>query len=253
MHSLQRLQVKGVEVVPLPVKTPTELARCDALIIPGGESTTITLLAKLSGLLEPLRDFVKTKSVWGTCAGAILLSKEVTGIKKGGQEVLGGVDIKVGRNGWGSQMESFEAEMTVDGMRNQEEPFKGVFIRAPVRFFGGELFGEVYDYLTLPTAQVVLALMPTTPSQENVEVIARLTDWVPPSPVSSPYASPKSNRGTVLPTPPNELETTPAEDPRLIVALRQGRHLVTTFHPELTRDDRFHELFVREFALKKRE
>jgi 5'-phosphate synthase pdxT subunit len=80
------------------------LAACDALIIPGGESTTIALLARISGLLEPLREFVKNKPVWGTCAGAILLAETIEGGKKGGQELLGGVSVKIGRNGFGSQV-----------------------------------------------------------------------------------------------------------------------------------------------------
>lgn len=64
----------------------------------------MVLLAKLSGLIEPLREFIKTKSVWGTCAGAILLSQAVSNPKKGGQELLGGVSVKMMRNGWGSQV-----------------------------------------------------------------------------------------------------------------------------------------------------
>jgi len=88
------------------VRTPEELKQCDALIIPGGESTTIALLARLSGLMEPLREFVKTKAVWGTCAGAILLSQAVSNPKKGGQELLGGVSVTTMRNGWGSQVTS---------------------------------------------------------------------------------------------------------------------------------------------------
>lgn len=86
------------------VRTPEELATCDALVIPGGESTTMAILARISGLLEPLREFVKVKPVWGTCAGAILLSEAVEGSKKGGQELLGGISIKIGRNGFGSQV-----------------------------------------------------------------------------------------------------------------------------------------------------
>jgi len=70
------------------------------------ESTTIALLARLSGVLEPLREFVKTKPVWGTCAGAILLSQAVENAKKGGQELLGGMSITIARNGWGSQVGS---------------------------------------------------------------------------------------------------------------------------------------------------
>jgi glutamine amidotransferase PdxT len=68
------------------------------------ESTTMAVLARISGLLEPLRAFTRTKPVWGTCAGAILLSQVAEGMKKGGQDLLGGVDVKVARNGWGSQV-----------------------------------------------------------------------------------------------------------------------------------------------------
>jgi 5'-phosphate synthase pdxT subunit len=117
---LQKISGKGhLEVIQ--VRTPEELKRCDGLIIPGGgrlslsihtssgltpspESSTIALLARLSGLTEPLREFVKTKSVWGTCAGAILLSQAVSNPKKGGQELLGGISVTTTRNGWGSQV-----------------------------------------------------------------------------------------------------------------------------------------------------
>jgi len=68
------------------------------------ESTTIALLARLSGLLDPLREFIARKPVWGTCAGAILLARSVEGTKKGGQELLGGMSITIQRNGWGSQV-----------------------------------------------------------------------------------------------------------------------------------------------------
>jgi 5'-phosphate synthase pdxT subunit len=68
------------------------------------ESTTIALLARLSGLMDPLKKFVSERPVWGTCAGAILLSQTVENTKKGGQEVLGGMSIGIARNGWGSQV-----------------------------------------------------------------------------------------------------------------------------------------------------
>ena len=68
------------------------------------ESTTIALLANLAGLLQPLRVFTKTKPVWGTCAGAILLAEAVENPKKGGQELLGGMTLTVARNGWGPQV-----------------------------------------------------------------------------------------------------------------------------------------------------
>lgn len=68
------------------------------------ESTTIALLAKLAGLMQPLREFTKTKPIWGTCAGAILLAQAIENPKKGGQELLSGMTLTVARNGWGPQV-----------------------------------------------------------------------------------------------------------------------------------------------------
>ena len=104
------------------VRSVQDLQKCDALVIPGGgkllipprpspllsfsltESTTIALLAKLSGLLDPLREFSKIKPVWGSCAGAILMSRNVTSTKKGGQDLLRRLSVTTARNGWGSQV-----------------------------------------------------------------------------------------------------------------------------------------------------
>jgi 5'-phosphate synthase pdxT subunit len=208
--SLQRLSLKEKLVV-IQVRTASDLARCDALIIPGGESTTIALLARLAGLLEPLRQFVKRKPVWGTCAGAILLAKSVEGAKKGGQELLGGMSITIGRNGWGSQVESFEAELQVDGLRDPQRTFPGIFIRAPVIL---SIKAEVYGPPTEVVARIPMTFLP-----EKQTVIGR------------------------------DYDATDAEDAKTVVALRQGLHFLTTFHPELTKDDRFHEYFVRECVL----
>ncbi|KAF8423303.1 pyridoxine synthesis protein PDX2 [Tirmania nivea] len=92
------------------VRTPEQLASCDALILPGGESTTISLIAERSNLLEPLRQFVKlnAKPVWGTCAGMILLSERANRTKRDGQQLIGGLDVVINRNYFGRQVESFE-------------------------------------------------------------------------------------------------------------------------------------------------
>ncbi|CAE7054528.1 unnamed protein product [Rhizoctonia solani] len=191
------------------VRTPAELALCDGLIIPGGESTSIVLLARLANLLEPLRDFVRTKPVWGTCAGAILLaSGGVEGAKRGGQEVFGGVGVRIGRNGFGSQLESFEAELQLKGLADEDQPFPGIFIRAPI----------------------ILSFTKPDPKRP-IEYLARLPDCLLPE--NMPY------------TGSSDVISGDLVDPRTVVALRQGRTLLTTFHPELTRDDRFHEYFVR--------
>ncbi|RDA88726.1 hypothetical protein CP532_4047 [Ophiocordyceps camponoti-leonardi (nom. inval.)] len=120
------------------VRTSSELARCDALVIPGGESTAISFAAVQAGLLEPLRRFVKVqkKPVWGTCAGLILLSEHVNATKKGGQEVIGGLDVRAHRNHFGRQLESFVTDLELPFLAGDDcaptTPFPGVFIRAPV-------------------------------------------------------------------------------------------------------------------------
>ncbi|KAI1182610.1 PdxT/SNO family [Nemania serpens] len=120
------------------VRTQEELAVCDGLIIPGGESTTLSLVAAQSGLLEPLRKFVKVakKPVWGTCAGLILLCEQASATKRGGQELIGGLDVKVHRNHFGRQLQSFVQDVDLpflgQGVTDTPAPFPAVFIRAPV-------------------------------------------------------------------------------------------------------------------------
>ncbi|KAL0091493.1 PdxT/SNO family [Phycomyces blakesleeanus] len=113
------------------VRTAEELNSVDALIIPGGESTAMALIAERCNMLEPLRAFVRAKPTWGTCAGMIMLADEATGAKKGGQQLLGGLDICVNRNQFGTQKESFETMLHLPEILG-EELFSAVFIRAPV-------------------------------------------------------------------------------------------------------------------------
>ena len=113
----------GAEVVE--VRKPEQLRDLDGLVIPGGESTAIGRLIRLYGLEEALRRF--ERPVLGTCAGMILLARDaVDGVP--GQLLLNGVDVVVRRNGYGRQVASFEADLELVG---EEEPLRGVFIRAP--------------------------------------------------------------------------------------------------------------------------
>ncbi|GAA2260860.1 pyridoxal 5'-phosphate synthase subunit PdxT [Streptomyces ruber] len=112
-----------------PVRRPEELARVDGLVVPGGESTTISKLAALFGLMEPLRARVRDgMPVYGTCAGMILLADKILD-PRAGQETIGGIDMIVRRNAFGRQNESFEAAVDVRGVEG--DPVEGVFIRAP--------------------------------------------------------------------------------------------------------------------------
>lgn len=170
---LRRLQVETAEV-----RLPEHLQGLDALIIPGGESTTIGKLSHDFGLLEPLRLFGQRRAIWGTCAGAIFLSQDA----RRQQPLLGLMDITVQRNAFGRQVDSFEADLDVPELKKtttNPAPYHAIFIRAPII--------------------------------ESVTGAARV------------------------------LATTP--DKR-IVAAQQGHLLATSFHPELTRDTRFHEYFL---------
>ncbi|MFJ2605170.1 pyridoxal 5'-phosphate synthase glutaminase subunit PdxT [Streptomyces sp. NPDC091279] len=121
-----------------PVRRPEELAEIDGLVIPGGESTTISKLAVLFGVMEPLRARVRAGlPVYGTCAGMIMLADKILD-PRSGQETVGGIDMIVRRNAFGRQNESFEATVDVRGVPG--DPVEGVFIRAPwVESVGGEV------------------------------------------------------------------------------------------------------------------
>ncbi|MGQ0603547.1 MAG: pyridoxal 5'-phosphate synthase glutaminase subunit PdxT [Anaerolineales bacterium] len=172
--TLRRIGVEGVEV-----RLPRDLEGLNGLIIPGGESTTIGKLAVLYGLMEPLREFAQHKPVWGTCAGAIFLSRDV----HRQQPLLEVMDITLARNAFGRQVDSFEVDLDVPALPNANgvgKAYHAIFIRAPLI----ERVGP------------------------GVEVLAALPD-------------------------------------ERIVAAQQGKLLATSFHPELTRDDRFHRYFLR--------
>jgi len=174
LATLERLGVEAQRV-----RLPDHLESLDGLIIPGGESTTIGKLAEDYHLIEPLRKFGEKKAIWGTCAGAILLSKDA----RRQQPLLGLMDITVERNAFGRQVASFETDLDIpvlQGLDGQEErPYHAIFIRAPL----------------------IESVEGTT------QVLATLPDGH-------------------------------------IVAAQQGKLLATSFHPELTPDDRFHRYFL---------
>lgn len=123
---LERLKVDASQV-----RLPEHLKGLDGLIIPGGESTTIGKLAVAYNLMEPMREFAEHHAVWGTCAGAIFLSKDVSRE----QPLLNLMDITVARNAFGRQVDSFEADLDVPRLKEvtgTTEPYHAVFIRAPI-------------------------------------------------------------------------------------------------------------------------
>src|SRR4030043_1562443 len=166
----------GVTIIEVPL--PEQLEGLSGLIIPGGESTTIAKLAVSYGLMDPLREFGQEKAIWGTCAGAIFLSKDA----HRNQPLLQLMDITVERNAFGRQVDSFEVDLDVPALQEIDpdgNPYHAVFIRAP-------LIESV---------------------QAETCILAKLQDG-------------------------------------RIVAAQQDRLLATAFHPELTKDNRFHRYFL---------
>jgi 5'-phosphate synthase pdxT subunit len=123
------IALAAADAVARQVRRPEELAEVDGLVIPGGESTTISKLAVLFGVMDPLRARVRAgMPVYGTCAGLIMLADKILD-PRSGQETIGGIDMIVRRNAFGRQNESFEAAVDIAGVEGG--PVEGVFIRAP--------------------------------------------------------------------------------------------------------------------------
>ncbi|KAF2867386.1 class I glutamine amidotransferase-like protein [Massariosphaeria phaeospora] len=220
------------------VRTPKELEECDALIIPGGESTAISLVAARSGLLEPLREFVKVhrKPTWGTCAGLILLAESANKTKKGGQDLIGGLDVRVNRNHFGRQVESFQANLSLTFLgstdeKSAEDPFRCVFIRAPV----------------------VEKILPRTSGIQTEEQSRDGTIVAPPKTPADDLAKEVLNAevetmATLSTRSPNLQDNQEHNHPGKedIIAVRQGNVFGTSFHPELTEDPRIHVWWLEE-------
>jgi pyridoxal 5'-phosphate synthase pdxT subunit len=145
---LKRLQVETAEV-----RLPEHLRGLDGLIIPGGESTTIGKLAVAYNLMESLKEFGQRHAIWGTCAGAIFLSKDVSR----DQPLLGLMDIKVERNAFGRQVDSFEEDLNVPELKqatNSNEDYHAVFIRAPII---ESVSGDAKILASVPDGRIVAA------------------------------------------------------------------------------------------------
>lgn len=147
---IRQLGAKAVEV-----RRAEQLDGLDGLIIPGGESTTMGLIAERWGLVAPLQAWVHDgRPTWGTCAGMILLANQASHQKQGGQPLLGGLDVQVDRNYFGRQVDSFEADLTAPVLGS--EPFRAVFIRAPAILEVGEGVDILLE-VTTPNGDRVIA------------------------------------------------------------------------------------------------
>ncbi|MFM1819216.1 MAG: hypothetical protein RIS61_814 [Actinomycetota bacterium] len=134
------------------VKTPEVLATVDALVIPGGESTTMSILAVKNGLIEPLREARKRMPMYGSCAGLIMLADRITD-GRSDQQTIGGLNITAKRNAFGRQVDSFEIDLKIPAIG--EPDFHAVFIRAPLV---EEVGSGVEVLATIPATGEVVAV-----------------------------------------------------------------------------------------------
>ncbi|MCJ1380221.1 hypothetical protein MMC17_003324 [Xylographa soralifera] len=202
----------------------------------------MSLVAARSGLLEPLRDFVKVyrRPTWGTCAGLILLSESANRTKQGGQDLIGGLDVRVSRNYFGRQTESFEADLHLpflalpsSGDDESNKPYRGIFIRAPVvekvlPVLAGEQVGEAAKEDTV-----------VAPSRTPGDALARKMFAMPVEVMATLPGRKAKITQKLSQTSGND----EAED---IIAVRQGNVFGTSFHPELTGDARIHAWWLQE-------
>lgn len=147
IEHINHIKALGHEAVE--VKKESDLDGIDAIILPGGESTTVSKLLNITGLMEPLRKKIEEGlPTWGTCAGMILLAKDIHGEYK---SHLGVMDISVKRNAFGTQIDSFTTKKVINGV--SENPIDLVFIRAPYI----ESYGEGVEVLCEIDGHVVAA------------------------------------------------------------------------------------------------
>jgi 5'-phosphate synthase pdxT subunit len=122
------VMLSALDTEAIPIRLPSELSGLDALVIPGGESTTISKMLSDYGLTEPIRNLAnKGFPLFGTCAGLVLLAKKVSNLD---MEPIGAMDIEVKRNAFGRQVDSFESDLKIPALGNRA--FQGIFIRAPI-------------------------------------------------------------------------------------------------------------------------
>ncbi|RPB02120.1 SNO glutamine amidotransferase, partial [Choiromyces venosus 120613-1] len=235
------------------VKTPANLEQCSALIIPGGESTTMALIAESSHILEPLREFVKVhrRPTWGTCAGMILLSEAANRTKKGGQALIGGLSVRVNRNHFGRQVESFDSPLKLSFLGKDEAPFQGIFIRAPIveSILPKEEKPEDVE-VRAPSKKPKGSIEEGFSDDENVEILCRLqrellpTEGLNAADILLHQLDSKGEVGKAHADLKREKEN--HTNASSIVAVRQGNVVGTSFHPELTGDLRMHKWWLVE-------
>lgn len=278
-----------IKISTIQIRTPDQLQHIDGIILPGGESTAMGLIGDATtGLWDALRNFIlhsPNKPAWGTCAGMILLAERCVGtsaVITDGQSLIGGMDILVCRNYFGSQISSFEMNtpppppppsITLGGGSDKSEsdterPFPGVFIRAPAILTASpdvEILGKVVAAPCRAAAVVLRELERKIEAGENVIQMGVVDALERNAGGGITYTDVRLHKDTATVSNGDEsnyeeekkdtmvherinIELPGASDEtnarEVICAVRKGSILCTAFHPEIADDLRWHEYFV---------
>jgi len=247
------------------VRTPQELEALDGLILPGGESTAMGLIGTGSGfsngtktknLWDALKEFSAIKPTWGTCAGMILLSERCVGtsaVIQNGQSLVGGMDMLVCRNYFGSHVSSFEMATPPppSSGKDEQHSFPGIFIRAPAILSAGDGVEVLGKVVATPCRQAALVLEELERKLANGDNVVSMgvidaRDRKAEQEIRYEHVAKNDGKynevasGMML---PGSAKGSAARE--VICAVRRGNILCTAFHPELTDDYRWHKYFVK--------
>lgn len=241
------------------VRTTADLEGLDGIVLPGGESTAMGLIGTggKENLWDALQTFSREKPTWGTCAGMILLAEKCVGasaVIQDGQALIGGMNVLVCRNYFGSQISSFEMDTPAPPKASDSNPYPGVFIRAPAILSVAqdvEVLGRVVATPCRQAAVVLQELEAKIEQGENV-VMMNVVDALERKDgqditykevkVVNSGEEKKDFDGDMKIELPGAADGSNARE--VICAVRKNDMLCTAFHPELTKDCRWHAYFV---------
>jgi 5'-phosphate synthase pdxT subunit len=249
------------------VRTAADMEDLDGIVLPGGESTAMGLIGTSSihngkNIWEALQEFVTQKPVWGTCAGMILLAERCVGasaVIENGQSLIGGMDILVCRNYFGSQVSSFEMATPAPPNQTSSESYPGVFIRAPAILSAGNRVKVLGRVVATPCRQAAVVLQELETKIKNgeqvvqmgvIDALERKDQSLNYKVVVQPHGEggeekkevnlAEDSEGSIM--LPGAADGSNARD--VICAVQNGNILCTAFHPELTEDYRWHSYFA---------
>lgn len=252
------------------VRCVRDMEGLDGMVLPGGESTAMGLIGNAAmnpdgkNVWDALREFMKTKPTWGTCAGMILLADQCIGasaVIQDGQALIGGMDILVCRNYFGSQVSSFEMATPPPPGMDSQGPYPGVYIRAPAILSAGSDVTVLGNVVATPCRQAAVVLEELERKIEQGEKVVQMKvvdalERKSTQEISYRVAVKPASEGEEEKKEVSTIEEADGQNivlpgaadgstaRKVISAVQKGHLLCTAFHPELTNDYRWHQYFA---------